>query len=180
MKNSEAAMKAAEEATKAAQKQAEEVAAAATKTAAEEKPKNKKEKERAAQKQAEEARAAAAAEEEESAQLAANVRDSAPAGTKQTSSAPTKSGPSSEFQDFIERRKMVEDAIEKDPTLLKRADVRNAYERYLRKTFDIRGKWGKKKAKDAAAQKINDRLKDIEVFEDTRKMIDDLHGKIYR
>lgn len=88
-------------------------------------------------------------------------------------------GPSSEFQDFIQKRKEVDSAIEADPTLLKKKDVLASYEKYLRKTFEVRAKWKKKKAKDETEQRINDRMKDIEVFEGTSKLVAELHRKIF-
>jgi hypothetical protein len=86
---------------------------------------------------------------------------------------------STPFTAFLARREAVEKAINDDPALLRKADLRNAYEKYLRKTYEVRQKWAKKKKKDFATDKINDHLKDLDVFESTSKMVDEIHDKIF-
>lgn len=118
------------------------------------------------------ARKAAAREggEDAAAEVAAGVRPAAPV-------VPAGSTP---FIQFLARREAVEKAINDDPALLRKADVRNSYDKYLRKTSEVRQKWAKKKKKDFATDKINDHFKNLDVFESTSKMVDELHDKIFR
>jgi predicted component of type VI protein secretion system len=183
--NAEALVKQAQENAKAMQAAAEKTAAAAQKEA------DKAEKTAAAVDKAAEKTAKEEDEEdmpkkpEKPVLAAAPVEDDevarpTKAALTTTSNTPAGAGPSGAFQEFIQQRKEVDDAIEKDPTLLKKKDLLTSYEKYLRKTFEVRARWKKKKAKDEAGQRINDRLKDIEVYEETAKMVTELHRKIFR
>lgn len=182
-----AAAKLAEDAVKAEalRKEAEKTAAAAT-----------KEVEKAGEKAAEKVAKAEEKEEEEeetapppknngttktavAAQEEETEKPARPSLASATNTDRGAGGPSGEFQDFIQKRKEVDSAIEADPTLLKKKDVLASYEKYLRKTFEVRSKWKKKKAKDETEQRINDRMKDIEVFEATSKLVAELHRKIF-
>jgi FHA domain-containing protein len=98
---------------------------------------------------------------------------------KAVAASPGEDGPLTPFMQFIRRRELVEKAISEDPALLRREDILNAYKRYLKKTNEIRQRWAKKKSKDFTETRINDHLKDLEVFEGTTKMVDELHAKVF-
>lgn len=181
--NAEALVKQAQENAKAMQAAAEKNAAAAMKEAEKAAAATEKVEKTAKEKEAEKEDVKKPAEKEKPVLAAAPAEDEEE--EKEVKSAAmtannSASGPSPGFQEFIQQRKEVDDAIEKDPTLLKKKDVLASYEKYLRKTYEVRAKWKKKKAKDDAGQKINDRLKDIEVYEETGKMVQELHKKIFR
>jgi hypothetical protein len=81
---------------------------------------------------------------------------------------------------FASRREMVEKAIAEDPTILKRPGVLPVYERYLKARFEVSKAWSSKKAKEPWKQPINDRLRDVEMYEKTGKILDELYSKIIR
>lgn len=83
------------------------------------------------------------------------------------------------FEQFLNKRDAIYKAIERDPFLVRKQDIADRYERLLRATDEVRQRWAKKKAKDFAQSKINDRLKDIEVYEATSKMVDQLYAKLF-
>jgi hypothetical protein len=88
--------------------------------------------------------------------------------------------PKTRFRAFIDRRAEVEKAIEDDPQILKKDKViKDLYFNYLKKTAEVRQTWAKKKKKDFATDKINERLKDADVFEQTEKMVDNLHQRLF-
>jgi pSer/pThr/pTyr-binding forkhead associated (FHA) protein len=165
-KQAEEAVKAAKEAKAAA----EEAEKAAAKT---EKEKPAEEDEKPAEKEKPVLKSAPVEEDEP---------EEKPAQVMKASSTTRSNGggPSNAFQEFITQRKEVDEAIEKDPMLLKRKDVLAVYEKYLRKTLETRAAWKKKKSKDEVQQKINDRMKDIAVYEATKDLVEELHEKIYR
>ncbi len=84
------------------------------------------------------------------------------------------------FMSFIKKRELVEKTIYENPGLLRNDDTLNAYKRYLKRTNDIRQKWAKKKTRDFAESKINDHMKDLEVFEGTTKLVDELYGRVIK
>lgn len=89
-------------------------------------------------------------------------------------------GKRSPFLEFVERRDAIEKAVFENPTLLDDDKTRDLYERLWRKTFEVRAQWSKKKIKDPAAQKVNDRRKDAAVWKATEKMVGELHARIFR
>lgn len=79
-----------------------------------------------------------------------------------------------EFTRFLKQRDECEREIADRPDLLKRNDVLEAYKQYLSKTYEIRQAWAKKKRKGFVEDKINEHLKNLDVFQNTRKLVNDL------
>jgi hypothetical protein len=179
-KLTDAAMKAAAE----AQENAKKAAADAEKTGKEAGAKAEKAEKsgKSAAKKAEEE------EEEEQPSKAAKAekaekaveRRTAPVQKPMMAAAVADEGTLTPFMQFIRKRELVEKTISEDPALLKREDVLNSYKRYLKKTNEIRSKWAKKKSKDFVETRINDHMKDLEVFEGTSRMVEELHGKLFQ
>ncbi|MCA9552767.1 MAG: hypothetical protein KC933_22220 [Myxococcales bacterium] len=78
-------------------------------------------------------------------------------------------------------RKAVEQAVEDDPALVQRRDIRGDYETLWRVTYDIRDKYAKKYRKEDRwkRDKIIARQKDQEIFEKTRGEVDRLYTAIF-
>lgn len=180
----EAARKAAEEATAAAQKQAAEAAAnaeAAAKQAAESAEKAGAETAAKAEEVAAKAEEAAKAAESAAKKAAVVAETSAKKAvmTPRTDPSVAEDVELTPFEQFLNKREAIYKSIERDPFLVKKQDIADRYERLLRATDEVRQRWAKKKAKDFAQSKINDRLKDIEVYEATSKMVDQLYAKLF-
>jgi hypothetical protein len=77
----------------------------------------------------------------------------------------------------------VEQAIQRDPTLLNRKDVRAAYKEMHKITIKVQQKQkvkiGKRATPDKLAQKkVAEKLRDAEVFEQTTALVDKLYRKV--
>jgi hypothetical protein len=86
-----------------------------------------------------------------------------------------------DFVRFLAKRKAVEQAIEDDPSLVQRRDIRGDYETLWRVTYDIRDKYAKKYKKEDRwkREKIIGRQKDQEIFEKTRGEVDRLYAALF-
>ncbi len=83
------------------------------------------------------------------------------------------------FAEFLRKRDAIEAAIDANPKLVKRKDLRDDYEELWKKTYKIRDKYGKKKGEPWKRSKIINRLKDQEVYEETRQHVDNLYNAIF-
>lgn len=85
------------------------------------------------------------------------------------------------FVGFLEKRNAIEKAIDDNPGLLRRRDVKSGYEKIWSVTYDIREKYRKRyKRKDRwERDKIGSRLKGQEIFDRTHKEVDRLYSTIF-
>ncbi len=110
----------------------------------------------------------------------ASAGTTTPAG--RPSSAP---GPAGEtpYEVFLRRRAAVEATIERDPTILNRNDVRPLYKQMHKITFKLQKKHHVKLGKNAspekmAEKKVEEKLRDAAVFEQTATIVDRLYRKV--
>jgi pSer/pThr/pTyr-binding forkhead associated (FHA) protein len=171
----------------AEQKKAQEMAAEAEARAKEATAKAEKEAEKAAAKAEKEEKSAAKAEKKKPAKEEAAEEESETAGSAATPVAEMHSSKPvapplptgvTQFVAFLQKREAVEKAISDDPGLLRKKDVLESYRKYLKKTFDVRKKWAKA-PKDPVEAKINDHKKDLDVFEQTKPLVDELYSKVF-
>jgi|GEM_PF-2195395 len=85
------------------------------------------------------------------------------------------------FVAFLDKRAAVERAIDDDPSLLRRRDIKSDYERMWQVTYDIREKYRKRyRKKDRwERDKIGARLKGQEIFEKTNDEVERLYKTIF-
>ncbi len=94
-------------------------------------------------------------------------------------SAPPASG-MSPFAAYLKKRESIEKTVFDNPRLIKRRDIRGDYERLWKVTYEVREKWRKKKTKQRwKRDKINQHLKNLEVFEKTQSYVDRLYKRLY-
>lgn len=133
--------------------------------------------ERDAEKASAQAAAAAAAAQREAqaaVEAAKTVREDAP---PPKTAAITGSG----YPAFAQKRDAVEKAISEDPTVLRRSGVQAAYERYLKAKYEVSKSFGGKRNKSEPwKDRLNDRLREIEQYEKTGRLVDDLYAKVFR
>jgi hypothetical protein len=79
------------------------------------------------------------------------------------------------FREFASRREQVETLLAEDPTLLRRPGVLDAYRAYHRKVAEISGKYP---VDDPALAQVNGRLREVEAYEQTRGLLDEVHQKL--
>lgn len=87
------------------------------------------------------------------------------------------------YEAYVRRREAVENAIQLDPTLLNRKDVRAAYKEMHKITIKVQQKHKVKTGKRAtpeklAQKKVSEKLRDAEVFEQTATLVDKLYRKV--
>ncbi len=85
------------------------------------------------------------------------------------------------FVGFLEKRSAIEKAIDDNPALLRRRDVKSDYEKIWSVTYDIREKYRKryKRKNRWERDKIGSRLKGQEIFDRTKDSVDRLYGTIF-
>jgi hypothetical protein len=176
MKQAADAQDAAKKAVADAEKTGKEAAKAAEKSEKAEKAAEKVEKKNAKKVEEDEPEEADTAPKP----VKAAEKKTAPKPVLAAATEPVDDGTLTPFMSFIKKREAVEKTIYENPALLRNEDTLNTYKRYLKKTNDIRQKWAKKKTKDFAESKINDHMKDLEVFEGTSKLVDELYGKVMK
>ncbi len=117
----------------------------------------------------------------------------APSVTTSVVVAPTQPSPGAEHADdapggayerYVERRRRVEQAIDKDPTLLNRPGVLPLYRQMLKATVAAKQKHkvklGKKPTVDQQVEaRIADRLRDAEIYDATSTLVDRLVERIF-
>jgi hypothetical protein len=72
----------------------------------------------------------------------------------------------------------VEKAINDDPTILKREDVKGLYRKYLDETAVAGGKVKPERGPGGAA--LTAKLKEVEVYDATWKQVVELHNKLFK
>jgi hypothetical protein len=90
---------------------------------------------------------------------------------------------STPYRDYAMRRDAIEKALQEDPLLLKRVKgLSDKYEAYHKTVYGIVKKYAenKKKKSEPGLDRPYDRQRDIEVFEKTSPMINELYEKIFR
>ena len=85
----------------------------------------------------------------------------------------------SPYLEHREKRRAIDEAIERDPKLLRDRAILDDYRKLLNIESKRNKVWAKKRAKSAADRKINATLKDADVFDRTRRVVDRLHAKIF-
>ncbi len=90
---------------------------------------------------------------------------------KTTVQAPAGGG----YPAFASMRDQIEKRIAEDPTLLNRTSgLLDAYRSYEADVAEIDGKWSKK----PGPTKVNNHLRDAEIYEKTEKKVREIHGKL--
>jgi hypothetical protein len=89
----------------------------------------------------------------------------------------------SEFEEYQRKRQAVEDALAKDPTLMRHKGVEKLYKELHKITYRVRQKhkvkMGKRvTAEKIAQQKVAEKLREAEIFEQTATIVDRLHSKV--
>lgn len=85
-----------------------------------------------------------------------------------------------EFVVFLAKRDAIERAIEADPGLVSRKDIRRDYERMWRITYDIREKYRRKSGPRWKRDKIYQREKGKEIFKRTNKYVNRVYDKLFQ
>jgi pSer/pThr/pTyr-binding forkhead associated (FHA) protein len=111
-------------------------------------------------------------------------KEAAPEKEKEAEKAAESSGSGGgDYGNYLEHRDAMEKAIQQNPRLLKTVPgLLSLYEKYHRLVFEIRNHkegGGKKKApaQDPALEPVRQRLKDIEVYEKTQGLVEELLKK---
>jgi hypothetical protein len=91
--------------------------------------------------------------------------------------------PSTDYESFLRKRQAVEDALERDPTLLKRQGAEALYKELHRIAYRVKQKHkvkiGKRiTAERIAQQKVAEKLRDAEIYEESSRLVDELYEKI--
>jgi pSer/pThr/pTyr-binding forkhead associated (FHA) protein len=85
----------------------------------------------------------------------------------------------SRYKDYVLHRDAVEKALVDDPTLFHRVrSLQKDYEEYHKVAYATAQK-AKKKKVEPGLERLSDRQRDLEVFEKTEKMVNDLYKKLY-
>lgn len=80
---------------------------------------------------------------------------------------------------FARKRDTIEKTFEADPTVLKKStELQRLYGEYLDEVAEIDKKWGKEFGKNRERMKLNQRLRDAELFEKSNNTIDSLAKKM--
>lgn len=106
-----------------------------------------------------------------------------PVAVKDTPPPPTKdepvASPSGAYSTFARRRDAIEKLFENDPTVLaKSADLQKLYTEYSEDAFEIEKRYGKESAKKPERTRLNNHLRDAELFTKTGKTIDAMAAKL--
>ena len=83
-----------------------------------------------------------------------------------------------EFAVFLRKRAAIEHAIDADPSLVSRRDIRRDYERMWRTTYEIRDKYYRMKGPRWKRDKIFQREKGQEIFKKTKVYVNRIYGKL--
>ena len=83
------------------------------------------------------------------------------------------------FVQFLQKRDRIERAVDADPSLIERDDIRRDYERMWRITYDIRSKYSRKSGSRWKRDKIYHRQKGQEIFKRTAKYVDRVYRKLF-
>lgn len=175
------AEKAVEEAKKAAE-EAGKAAEDAKKAAAEDTKKAEAEAKKAAEeaKKAEAEAKKAAAEEAKAAEKLPEPPIERPIDRRAEEAAPPVISGSG-YPAFARKRDAIEKAVADDPTVLERSGVLQIYERYQRQRFDAIKAFKPPKSKNEPwRERINERLREAQVYRATSKTVDELYAKIFR
>jgi hypothetical protein len=79
----------------------------------------------------------------------------------------------------VGRRDAIEKALTDDPTLFRRVKgLKDAYEDYHKTAYKA-AQNAKKKKIEAGLERMSDRQRDLEVFDKTEKMVNDMYKKLY-
>ncbi len=109
--------------------------------------------------------------------VAEPTRDAPPPAKVEPTASPASA--SSAYSTFARRRDAIEKTFEADPVLLqKSAELQSLYADYLDDAYELDKKYGKETAKKPERARLNQRLKDAELFQKTGKTVDSLAGKL--
>jgi hypothetical protein len=85
------------------------------------------------------------------------------------------------YAGFAAKREAVEKRLSEDPTLLKSVSgLEELYRGYSEDVYEGESKYGKLTAKRPQDRRLNEHLRDAELYEKADKKIADLYGKLFR
>ncbi len=92
-------------------------------------------------------------------------------------------GPETPYEEFQRKRQAVENALDKDPTLLKRKGVESLYKELHKISYKVKQKhkvkMGKRvTAEKIAQQKVAEKLRDAEIYEQCSGLVDRLYKRV--
>lgn len=84
------------------------------------------------------------------------------------------------YKEYFAQRQAVEKAIAEDPTVLEDKQLLGLYRRLVKATHEVDQQYAKQTRKDPSLAKVNERLREAEVFRKTAKLVAELHGRMFR
>jgi hypothetical protein len=85
-----------------------------------------------------------------------------------------------DYPGYLQKRKAIETLLDRNPSLLRRGNVRRDYEALWERVTEIERRWKRRKARGWRKAKIEDRLRNAEVYEETEGLVNRLYERLRR